>query len=220
MAVELSRLYKEIMPEHDVKLLTHGCFEKEVQRALKHTVFFEDKGILFVLSADYTCECLKEQFSVWNEKYKKIQIGIGTREKSVKKIYRSYKNAIVALGIARKLQWEGPCCYDEMGLYQILSNVKEPQVVYPEFIKETLGILYEYDQKHGTDYIDILKMFFENDCSITQTANATYYHQNTLKYKVKAIKEILGYDIMSNENRVKIMISLYLLQLGENFWGN
>ena len=65
--------------------------------------------------------------------------------------------------------------------------------------------------------MDILALYFENNCSITQTADATFYHQNTLKYKVKAIKEILGYDITTNENRVKIIISLSILKLGSDF---
>ena len=88
----------------------------------------------------------------------------------------------------------------------------------PEFVKETLGALIEYDQMKHTEYMKILRAFFENDCCILQTAKALYCHKNTLNYKISAIKEILDYDIMSNENRVRIMMSFYILNLGEYYF--
>ncbi len=194
-------------------------FEKEISRIVKKGVFFEDKGNLLVLCADCSCDYLKEQFKVLCEKYTGVFVGVGTGEKCISDICCSYRNAHVAFSLAKKFQYEFPCCYDDIGIYQILSNVREPDKLYPKFVQNTLGELIEYDDRRGTDYMEVLKLFFQNDCSITQTANATFYHQNTLKYKVKAIKEILGYDIMSNENRVKIMVSLYLLDAGENFLG-
>lgn len=192
-------------------------FEKEISRITKKGVFFENKGNLLVLCADCSCDYLKEQFKALCEKYTGVFVGVGTEEKCISDICRSYKNAHVAFSLAKRFQYNFPCCYDNIGIYQILSNIREPERLYPKFVQDTLGALIEHDKKRRTNYMEVLKLFFQNDCSITQTANATFYHQNTLKYKVKAIKEILGYDIMSNENRVKIMVSLYLLDAGENF---
>jgi len=192
-------------------------FDKEIARIAKNGVFFEYKDNLLVLCADCSCDHLKEQFEVLCEKYPGVFVGVGTGEKCIADICRSYRNAHVAFLLAKKFRYNVPCCYDDIGIYQILSNIREPEKLYPKFVQDTLGVLIEYDKNRRTDYMEVLKLFFQNDCSITQTANATYYHQNTLKYKVKAIKEILGYDIMSNENRVKIMVSLYLLDAGDNF---
>ena len=60
----------------------------------------------------------------------------------------------------------------------------------------------------------LLKAYFENDCSTVRAAEALYCHKNTLTYKLNKIKEVLGYDILSNENRVRIMVAFYILQLG------
>lgn len=192
--------------------------KKDLHRMMKLSISYEENEHLVVLCANHTLKDVIELAAELCKKYPDVHIGLGTQEKQMSEIYRSYKNALTTYRLIEKLQNVTMLCYDELGVYQILSDAKEPTILYPSFVKNTLGSLYEYDQKHRTDYMDILKLFFENDCSITQTANATYYHQNTLKYKVKAIKEILGYDIMSNENRVKIMLSLYLLQLGEDFF--
>ena len=64
------------------------------------------------------------------------------------------------------------------------------------------------------EYVSLLETFFANECNLTQTAAALFFHKNTLKYKMNAIREILGYDIMSNENRMNIMISLSILRMG------
>ena len=81
------------------------------------------------------------------------------------------------------------------------------------FIDEVLGRLIRYDGEHETDYLEILKAFFENDCSVLHTAEAIYCHKNTLNYKMNKVKEILGYDIMSNGNRARIMVALYFMKM-------
>lgn len=85
---------------------------------------------------------------------------------------------------------------------------------------ETLGSLLQYDREHQTDYVAILQAYFENECSTVCTAQALYCHKNTLTYKLNAIKEILGYDILNNENRTKIMLSFYILRIGEMWYNN
>lgn len=83
----------------------------------------------------------------------------------------------------------------------------------PAFLHETLGPLLDYDEEHHTDYLHILEVYFEHDCSIIHTATSLYCHKNTLTYKLNKIKEILNYDILTNENRTNIMLSFYILRL-------
>ncbi len=107
--------------------------------------------------------------------------------------------------------------YEELGIYKLLADIKEPGV-YREFVEETLGPLMQHDKKKHTQYMKILETFFENDCSVLRASKALYCHKNTLNYKMNAIREILDYDIMSNENRVRIMMSFYILKLGDDYF--
>ena len=93
-----------------------------------------------------------------------------------------------------------------------MSNMKEPDIGN-RFVKETIGKLIAYDTNNQTDYLHILEVFFENECSILHASQALYCHKNTLTYKLNKIREILGYDILLNENRTKIMISFYLMKM-------
>ena len=90
--------------------------------------------------------------------------------------------------------------------------------MYPEFVRETLGSLMEYDAEQGTDYVHILEAYFDNECNILNTSKVLYCHKNTLSYKLNKIREILGYDILTNENRTKIMLSIYILRLGRDYY--
>ena len=72
---------------------------------------------------------------------------------------------------------------------------------------------FDYDAVHHTDYLHILEVYFDHDCSIIHTADALYCHKNTLSYKLNKIKELLDYDILTNENRTDIMLSFYILRL-------
>ena len=55
------------------------------------------------------------------------------------------------------------------------------------FVREVLGKLIDYDKEHGTEYVRLLKAYFENDCSTVCTAAAVYCHKNTLTYKLNKI---------------------------------
>lgn len=186
--------------------------EKSLQYALRKSVIYEEALFLVVLAAGYeVCE-LKEELARLCKKESDIRVAIGSVEKRIQDIHRSYENAVTTYSLASKAIPKELLCYEELGIYQILTDKKD-EMIYQAFVEKTLGKLLDYDREQGTNYIGLLEIFFENECNLTQTASALFFHKNTLKYKMQAIKKILGYDIMSNKNRVNIMLSLYILRM-------
>lgn len=191
---------------------------KAIPHIINQNIIYESKGKLILLTTGYSPAFLKQQLATLCQRYNSLHVGIGTLETSLSNIHRSYDNAWTVYQLSKAAISQDILYFDEIGIYQVLANIKEPDIVYPAFVKQTLGKLMVYDEEHHSNYMEILSLYFKNNCSITQTANVTFYHQNTLKYKIKAIKEILGYDITTNENRVKIIISLSILELGTDFF--
>ena len=140
-------------------------------------------------------------------------MGIGPTVTRLKDIHNSYEKAYTAYQLTKTAIPKNILSYEDLGIYKILADAKE-SAIYPAFVKEILGKLMDYDKENDTDYMQILEAYFENECSIVQTAKALYCHKNTMSYKLNKIKDILGYDILSNENRTKIMLSFYILRLG------
>lgn len=186
---------------------------KSAKYSLEKGIVYEDDGRLTALIAGYSQSKIRKDVREFCEKQPDVYVGIGTTVNHTDNIHRSYESAYVAYQLAKTQVAEPLLCYDDLGIYKILADVKEPSI-YPAFVQETLGNLIRYDKEHGTEFVHILKTFFENECNMLATSGALFCHKNTLTYKMNKLKEILGYDIMTNENRTRIMLAFYIMQMG------
>lgn len=189
-----------------------GQTEKSLRRIFKNAVTYEEKGRLLVLTAGYQKAKVENEFRKLCKQEPNLYVGIGPAVERVGDICNSYEKAYTAYRLTKTAIPKNMLIYEDLGVYKILADVKEPQV-YQSFVQETLGSLLDYDGRNGTDYMRILEAYFENECSILHTSEAIYCHKNTLAYKINKIKEILGFDILSNENRTKIMLAFYIMKL-------
>lgn len=187
--------------------------EKELYYILKNGIMYEEEGRLIILVSDGRRNSVEKQLRKMCGKDSNIYMGIGPTVTRVKDIHNSYEKAYTAYQLTKTAIPKNILSYEDLGIYKILADAKE-SAIYPAFVKEILGKLMDYDKENDTDYMQILEAYFENECSIVQTAKALYCHKNTMSYKLNKIKDILGYDILSNENRTKIMLSFYILRLG------
>lgn len=190
-------------------------FISHLQHKYEHCIVYEEPTRIILLTTGLSPERLLKDFENLCTKYNSIRVGIGSLESTLNTLHVSFEHAVDACQLAGTAISQNPLCYDDLGVYQILCSLKGSENIGRTFVLQTLGKLLEYDFENDTNYLQVLKDFFENDCSIIQTANATFFHQNTLKYKIKHIREILGYDITNNENRTKIMLSLYMMSLAD-----
>ncbi len=190
-----------------------AAVEKSLHFKMKKTIVYEENGNLIILAAGYQSTWLRQEARNMCEKDEHLYIGMGVTVGRVRDIYDSYRTALIAYQLTKTTIRNNFLAYDELGIYKILTNVRDEHIC-PAFMEEVLGKLIEYDKKHHTEYVEILYRYFENDCSTQNTARAIYCHKNTLTYKLNKIKEILGYDILANKNRVKIMTAFYIYRLG------
>ena len=187
--------------------------EKSMRFILEKMIAYEEHGRLIILAAGSALSRIQEEFGRLCRNDSNVYAGIGTVAEGVRDIHRSHENAYTAYQLTKTAIPKNLLCYDELGIYKILADTKEASI-YPEFVQETLGELMKYDEKNHTDYMEILEAYFENDCCAVHTAQALSCHKNTLSYKLDKIRRILGYDILKNENRVKIMVAIYIRRLG------
>lgn len=190
-----------------------GQIERELYPVLRTGIVYEEEGRLIILMAGRQRAKAANEFRRLCRREPNIYVGIGPSVKRMKDIHNSYEKAYTAYQLTKTAIPKNILIYEELGVYKILADAKE-SAIYPAFVRETLGKLMDYDKENGTGYMKILEAYFENECSILYTAGALYCHKNTIAYKMNKIKDILGYDILSNGNRTKIMLSIYILRLG------
>lgn len=186
--------------------------EKSLRYVFKNLISYEENERVVVLTSKYSVEQLRDEFETLCKRNKNIRVGIGEAEWGIERIASSYQKALAALRVLETTTKEWVLCYEDMGIYQLLQDVEHKEV-NARFLDDVLGKLIRHDEQNGTDYVNVLGVFLRNESSIVHTAAALYCHKNTLYYKMNAIKEILGYDIMSNENRMRLMVAYYILNM-------
>lgn len=191
--------------------------QKSLHYNFKKNVSYEESGVLTIFICDSTLSEIKEVFYNMQKKSPALRVSIGSCEKSIQNISLSYERALTTSHLQTHLPEAPFISYDELGIYQILTDVKHSSV-YPAFVTDVLGKLIDYDTQNHTNFLEILDCFFKNDCHLANTAEALFFHKNTLKYKMNKIREILGCDILSNQNRIKIMTALAINSLGNEFY--
>lgn len=186
--------------------------EKRIQYSGHQTIIYEERGRLVILFAGEKKETLIDIFRRTCGIDKNIYVGIGTIVEKLSDIYKSYAHADSAYQLTKTAINTNLLWYDGLGAYKLLSNLKEPELA-GDYVQEILGSLIQYDEEHDTEYVSILQKFFEHECSILHASKALYCHKNTLTYKLNKIREILGYDILLNENRMKIMLAYHIMKM-------
>ena len=187
--------------------------QKGIRGMLKSGIVCEENKRLIILAVGNSEKEVIEACTQMCQEDKNIYMGIGTTVRRMNEIFRSYHRAVTAYKLTQHPIPKNVVSYNELGIYKLLADQKEEEI-YPGFVEETLGNLIRYDQENGTDYLKILIAYFENECSIINTASSLYCHKNTMTYKINKIKEIMGCEILDNENRMKIMISIHIMKLG------
>jgi hypothetical protein len=81
------------------------------------------------------------------------------------------------------------------------------------FVKQTLGVLEEYDAKNRTELLRTAQALADHMGIHTQTAKALYLHRNTLLGRVQKIQTLTGLDLGCSEDLYKVSFALKIRKL-------
>lgn len=142
-----------------------------------------------------------------------LHIGFGTPVSGLEQLHYGFSRAMAALHMA-KLREEEIFDFADMGIYQILFSVTDQEIL-TQFYQNTLKILMEHDQEHHTNYEETLFCFLKYNGSIQAIAEATFTHRNTVLYRMRKIKELLGKELEDTEERIPYQIAFYIKSMRE-----
>ncbi len=122
-------------------------------------------------------------------------IGVGGRCTGVADFPRSYREAQLALRIQQAVGGAARVTiFDDLGVYQVLATDTDPSAM-ESFARGWLGALMDYDAVHGTQLVTTLTEYLDRGGSYDSTAAALSVHRSTLKYRLRRIREVSGYDL-------------------------
>jgi hypothetical protein len=118
-----------------------------------------------------------------------------------------------ALELARRLNVaDRPLAFEHLGVYRILLDGGGSQHRH-DFVEDALGPLGRYDVEHGTALVTTLRAYVEADYNAKETARRLYVHPNTLAYRLRAIRRLLGGDPARGDLRLTVELALKLKDL-------
>jgi len=138
----------------------------------------------------------------------KVTIGIGEYHEGIQGLNKSFKEAAQALDVGAKLEGAGDIYHvDNLGIGKLLAEIKgESQ---QEFMEKTIySTKNNKEKKINETLLETLKAFFDNNLSISKTAQTIYVHRNTLLYRLRRVKEITGLDPKKFDDAVQLRIAL------------
>lgn len=136
-------------------------------------------------------------------------IGAGNCYSDLNDIKKSFKEAELALKVAKSMNVESVIYYKYLGLYRLLFKVVDHKEL-ESFYQETLGELIEYDRLYKHDFMGTLNVYLNENCNLVKTSESLDLHRSTLKYRIKRIEEILRRDLGKSNDRIELQVGLLI----------
>lgn len=136
-------------------------------------------------------------------------IALGTICDRLENCVLSYRNAVTTLGIMKSLKFKNSVvCYDNLGIFSLIEINSR---CFAKFIKKSLGPLVEYDQKHKTQLVETLNLYYKYNGNVLKASRKGYLNPSTMKYRLRRIKEITGLDYKDADVSLQLQLALRLL---------
>jgi DNA-binding PucR family transcriptional regulator len=107
-------------------------------------------------------------------------------------------------------------CYEDLGVYRILGEVKDPAAV-ERFVRQWLGALLDYDARKRSELVPTLCRYLERGGSYDGSAAALSVHRSTLKYRLQRIREISGHDLTDPDTNFNLQLATRAWQTLQSF---
>jgi DNA-binding PucR family transcriptional regulator len=144
----------------------------------------------------------------------KIVGGVGRRA-DVASAATSVDDAREALLIARRIFGGGRILsHEELGAYPLLLRGGVSRDEMYRFAQGILEPLRAYDEKHQTELVRTLRLFFDVGQNIKVAAAELNVHRHTIFYRLRQIGDIGGFDLDSPHDQLTLRMAIALDALG------
>lgn len=144
-----------------------------------------------------------------------VSVGIGRYREDPAELPEAYSEAEMALRIGYRIK--GPSSvstFEETGTYKLLFRVlQESPEELESFYAETVEPAVRYDLRYGTELVQTLASYLQNDASTSKTASELFTHRHTIRYRLERIRELTGLDVDRSEDRERLALGIKAMQL-------
>lgn len=102
---------------------------------------------------------------------------------------------------------KGVCGFENLHLFEWFQHFRQKSNAL-SFAYDILKPLISYDYFHRGEYLQTLRVYFANECRVSETAEKLFIHRHTLKNRLGRIETLCGADFADYFTRLHFSISL------------
>jgi purine catabolism regulator len=106
--------------------------------------------------------------------------------------------------------------YDDLGVYPLLLRGGATSAELKAFSDRILAPLRAYDEKHQTELIRTLRLYFEVGQNVKTAAAELSVHRHTVFYRLRQIAEISNNDLDSAHDQLTLRTAMAIDALNPN----
>lgn len=139
---------------------------------------------------------IKELYHSLMEIYEKISIAASTVKNNLEDSNIGFRESIRTYDMIDSMRKydERIMFYEDLGIFGLLYDLNEP-TVFETYYKGVFQELWHYDDIHDAHLFETLESYFRNNCDKEKTAEELFIHENTLRYRIHQIEEIMDKDL-------------------------
>lgn len=138
----------------------------------------------------------------------KVSIGISNPYSELRNLKKAFHEALYA-AIDTVVNDREVKDYDQIGLVGFLSPFRNDEWT-DTYYNNLYDRLYRYDKSNDSNLLQTLLSYVRNGGNIAKTAEVTFQHSNTIRYRLEKIKGVLGIqDAADAEIQLYLFVRLY-----------
>ena len=141
----------------------------------------------------------------------KVYICVGHLGGNIYSLSTNFKRVLPFFNVAIKNNLYS-LYYDDMGIYKILSEVSDMQILR-EMFNSSIGALARYDAENDTNLVCYIKSYIQFDGNAQALAEKFYVHRNTVNNHLKKIKEITKINPSTLEGKLQFAVAIKISEL-------
>ena len=138
-------------------------------------------------------------------------LGISNFHKNIDELNLALKESMYAMKVA-SIEEENKKYYYEIGAYKILMPSYNNSYMM-NFYSDNIGKIKQYDQKYNTELLATSIAYIKSGGNIKETAKIVNLHENTVRYRINKLKEIIGIKNSEFEfyEQLSLGVKLYMI---------
>ena len=139
----------------------------------------------------------------------KTRVGYSTKKLTLPELKDARREAALALQISGIFQEEREvAAYSRLGIARLIHEL--PADLCELFLHEVFGE-HLPDQEIDEEMQVTIRLFFENNLNISETARRLFLHRNTLVYRLERFEKLVGLDIRKFDDAMTFQIAMMVL---------